>query len=228
MENIRVVVGVPTSGRVMAQFAHSLAGLIARTAGGVKSRPDEVVELELATQESSVIHANRESLVDGAIKRNATHVLFLDDDMAFDAGVLDVLLGRRVPIAAVNYPMKKFPIEFVAVGLDGRRVVTNDDAKGLQDVQYTGFGVALIETRVFLDTPKPWFLPEYVPDLNVYTTEDNPFYRRARAAGFKCLIDHDASKLVAHVGHFAFSWNQWRAPETAPAEKLETPEPVEV
>ena len=46
-----------------------------------------------------------------------------------------------------------------------------------------------------------WFNPE----TKRYTTEDHPFFVEARKAGFKCYVDHDASKLVRHIGSFEFS-----------------------
>lgn len=210
---LRVTIGVPSSGTVKAAFCHSLAGLIAYAAGGIRSRPDAQISLELQTLEGSVIHANREALVNQAIKGGSTHVLFLDDDMSFAPSIVDVLFGRKLPIVAVNYLMKKFPGEFVAVRLDEKgRLPTLPESSGLEEASYTGFGAALIETRVFKAVPKPWFLPLYVPELDTYTTEDNPFYARARHAGFPCMIDHDASKLVLHIGNFPYRWDQYVEP----------------
>jgi hypothetical protein len=57
-------------------------------------------------------------------------------------------------------------------------------------------------------TPKAWFLPKFMPESNSYTTEDNPFYERAREAGFKVYLDQDASKLVSHIGRKAWHWSE--------------------
>ncbi len=212
-ETIKLSICVPTAGMVRAGFAYSLAGMISKIAQGIPTRPEASLEVDMDIQESSVIHSNREMLAKRAITNEKTHILFLDDDMCFEPQVLDILLGRRQPVVAVNYLIKTFPLEFVAVDLDGRRIITTAESTGLQSMSYSGFGVSLFETRVFAGTPQPWFQPEFVPEANSYTTEDNPCYRRIREAGFPCYLDHDASKLVKHMGSFGYVWNQWRKPE---------------
>ena len=120
-------------------------------------------------------------------------------------------MGRRQPVVAVNYLIKTEPPIFVAVALDGtQRLVTSETSTGLIPVAYTGFGVSLFEMAVFEKTPQPWFLPKFDPASSMYTTEDNPFFERVRAAGFSVYVDQDASKLVSHVGHHAWHWSQCR------------------
>jgi hypothetical protein len=218
MKNIRVAICVPTAGLVSAWFAHSLAGLIGYGNSLAARADSETIELTMMMQETSVIHQNREKLVGSALEWKATHLMFLDDDMVFDARVLSVLLGRRQAYVACNYPKRMAPIAFTAIALGGKSaIVTRPDSTGLEEAEYTGFGVSLIEMQVFEKTPKPWFLPKYVPDLDMYTTEDGPFCERIRAQGFKVYVDHDASKMVQHRGQFSFSWDQWKAPQPAPS-----------
>jgi len=226
-EPIKVMIAVPSSGHVKAWFAHSLAGLTAQFAS-IKSRPDAAGhELTMGLQVTSVIHANREKLVTEALKAEATHVLFIDDDMAFDPRVLDVLLSRRHPIVCCNYPKKGFPITFTAIRPDGKAAIqTTKDSVGLEEALYTGFGMALIETRVFKAVPKPWFLPKYFPDIDTYSTEDLPFFEKATAAGFTVYVDHDASKLIGHVGEWTFRWDQAQSPEVPKAKPVETTAPA--
>lgn len=226
MSDVRILIATPTAGRVVGRTSFDLASTVAYLSGrGVTTRIDADIYLSLQHQESSVIHSNREFLAGCAIggkgnhpdadlavlrglESNFTHLLFIDDDMTFAPQAVDLLVGRRQPIVGVNYCFKKFPIEFMAVSLDEkRRIPTTAQSSGLEEVSYIGFGLCLIETRVFRNTPKPWFLPEYVPHLDTYTTEDNPFFARARKAGFPCLVDHDASKLVGHIGPFEFRWD---------------------
>jgi len=199
-DTIKLAIAIPTAGMVRAGFAYSLAGAIGRLTQGISTRPESGIEIAVDMQESTVIHSNRELLAKRALTSGKTHILFIDDDMSFEPQVLDIMLGRRQPVVAVNYLIKKFPPEFVAVAENGRRIITDDKSAGLQEIAYTGFGVSLFETQVFAKTPQPWFQPEFVPEADSYTTEDNPFYRRVREAGFKCYIDHDASKLVTHIG----------------------------
>lgn len=210
--DIRLVIAVPTAGTVRMDFAASMMGLISYLASNcLPSRPESKVQVSIDVAQSSVIHGNRETLVMNAIKNDMTHLLFLDDDMMFDPRVVDVLFSRRMPVVAVNYLIKNEAKDsFVAVGLKGNRVETTDKAIGIVPVAYTGFGVSLFEIEVFKKTPQPWFLPDWVPDKKIYTTEDNPFYRRVREAGFTVYLDHDASKMVSHLGGSSWNWKEYK------------------
>lgn len=214
-EEIRLVIAFPSAGLVRGRFAYSLACLVGSLSQGVKTRPEASLLVSMDYQESSVIHSNREQIVTRVINSDATHLLFVDDDMSFDPRVGEILLGRRLPVVAVNYPIKEFPMNFVAVTPDGRRIVERPDSTGLQEVAYTGFGVSLFETHVFKKTRQPWFLPKFVPEKNCYTTEDNPCFERIREAGYIPYVDHDASKLVSHHGSFEYHWQQWQPPKKA-------------
>lgn len=210
-EHLRVSIAVPTSGTVPMSFAFSLSGIVGYTAAnGVPSMPGAEVELQINVVESSNWITNREQLCRHAVDQGYTHLLFLDDDMTFHPTILSVLLGRRQPVIVTNYLIKTDAPEFVAVGLDGDRVPTTEASSGLQPVAYSGFGASLFEVDVFRRVPQPWFLPDFDPAQSSYTTEDNPFFRRAREAGFKVLLDHEASKLLGHVGRRAWRWQEWR------------------
>lgn len=208
-DEVRLVICVPTAGMVRMGFAYSLAGMVASVAAQGAGRPECSVQLRMDIVESSVIHTNREQLAKRAIDTGMTHLMFLDDDMVFEPNILDVMLGRRQAIVCTNYLIKTEPAtDFVAVGLNGKRVVTNEKSRGLVPIAYSGFGVSLFEVEVFKTIPQPWFRPDWVPESGTYTTEDNPFYARARAAGYKVYLDHDASKLVSHAGNKAWNWRE--------------------
>jgi hypothetical protein len=215
---IRVAVCIPTAGLVAAWFAHSLAGLVMNASAQVTARREtSAFYITVLMLESSVVHMNREKLVKEAREWKATHLMFLDDDMTFDPRVLAILLGRRQPVVGCNYPRRGWPITFTAVKLGGNGfIITDKDATGLEPAEYIGFGVSLIEMQVFEKVPQPWFLPEYVPHLDAYTTEDNPFCRKVREAGFPVYVDHDASKMVQHRGAHQFTWDQYRPPAPEP------------
>ncbi len=221
-ETIKLVVAIPSSGSNPFAFTLSLASMMAYLANGLRTRPDTGLELILDGQCSSCIQSNRELLVSRALKNERTHLLFLDHDMHFEPQVVDILFGRRQPVVATNYLIKRQPPEtpeFVAVGLNGRRIITEQRSVGLQEISYSGFGVSLFEMKVFRTTPQPWFEPKFVKEANCYTTEDNPCYERIRAAGFPCYVDHEASKLVSHVGDFEWKWDQYQRPATAAEKK---------
>lgn len=209
---MRVLVGIPTAGSVSIGFTLSLTDLLTSVyTRGLPSRPNEPVRMEIAAEIGANWIANREQLARLAIDEQWTHLLFLDDDMTFEPEILDVLASRRAPIVVTNYLMKTPERDtFVAMALEGGRVATTEADTGLQPIAYSGFGVSLFETRVFKQTPQPWFAPDFLPEKSTYSTEDNPFFRRAREAGFEVLLDHDASKLVTHFGLGAWDWTDYK------------------
>ena len=210
MTDLRIGIAIPTAGTVRMAFAASLVGMVAKfAAGGVPTVPEAKISIALHVLESSNWITNREKLARASIDDNETHLMFLDDDMVFDPRVLEILLGRRQAIVTTNYLIKtEPPTDFVAVSLDGQRVPTKAESTGIQPIAYSGFGVSLIEVEVFKQTPQPWFMPDFNAEQSEYTTEDNPFFRRAREAGFTVYVDHDASKLVSHMGSRAWNWSE--------------------
>lgn len=210
MREIQIAVCIPTAGSVRMSFAYSLCGLFSYVAArGVRTVPECSVKIGARVLESSNWITNREKLARGALDAGDTHILWLDDDMAFEPSVLDILLGRRQDIVVTNYLIKTEPArDFVAVSMEGKRLATTSESTGLVPVSYSGFGVSLISTDVFRRVPQPWFLPDFAPDSGEYTTEDNPFFRKAREAGFSVYLDQDASKLVSHAGSKTWNWQE--------------------
>lgn len=207
-EHVRLAICVASSGQCRTWFASSLAGFIG-AAQSLRWWPQvESAETTLLVQESSVIHGNREALAQAALAWNATHVLMVDDDMVFPPQAVMSLFGRRHPIVITNYPKRGFPLTPTAVRIDLGGPVISAGKTGIEEAYYGGFGLALIEAQVFKDTPRPWFLPRWAEDQNTYTTEDLPFYERARAVGHRCWVDHDASNMIGHVGTHTFRWPQ--------------------
>ena len=212
MTHIKLVIAIPTAGRVPMGFAYSLAGMIAKIgAHRIPTLPEATIELTMDIVESSNWITNREQLVRRAIDGGKTHLMFLDDDMTFEPQIIDIMLGRRQPVVCVNYLIKTEPAsaaEFVAVGLDGKRVATKPESVGLQPIAYSGFGVSIFDVVAFKSVPQPWFLPAFDAETSSYTTEDNPCFAKLREAGHTVYLDHDASKLVSHIGVKAWNWKE--------------------
>ena len=212
MTDIRLIIAVPTAGTCRMGFCYSVAGLVAGVAArGIPSRPEASIDIKMDVVESSNWITNREQLVRRAVDNGMTHLLFLDDDMTFEPDVLNVMLGRRQPVVVTNYLIKTEECDsFVAVGLNGQRVPTLAKSTGMEPIAYSGFGVSLFDLDVFRKIPQPWFLPEFIADSSSYTTEDNPCYAKIRDAGYPVYLDHDASKMVAHVGNAAWIWKDYK------------------
>ena len=207
---LRVIVSVPTAGVVPIGFAASLVGLFSYIAANhIKTMPEASLTVAIDLAASSNWITNREQLARRAVDKNYTHMLVLDDDMVFAPNILDIMMGRRQSIVCTNYLIKTDPpakSPFVAVSLEGERIPTKRGDTGLVPIAYSGFGVSLFEVEVLRKVPQPWFMPDFSPEKSEYTTEDNPFYRKAREAGFKVYLDQDASQLVSHIGQYAWNW----------------------
>lgn len=218
MSEIRLTIAVPTAGMVCAGFMKSGMGLIGYLGSrGIASRPKDTLHVSTSWAESASWIGNRHALVKGAIETGQTHILFLDDDMVFEPNIADVLFSRRHPVVVTNYLIKCDKPEFVAVGLDGKRLPTTKESSGIEPILYSGFGVSLFDVEVFKKTPRPWFTPDFSAETDEYTTEDNPCYRKIREAGFPVYLDHDATKLVtSHVGRKGWCWSEWVAPAPVP------------
>ncbi len=125
---------------------------------------------------------------------------------------MNMLLGRKKQVVVTNYRIKTEEPIFVAVNMVGERIKTTESSTGLQPIAFSGFGVSLIETSALKNVPQPWFCPTF--DINQtgansggYTIEDQAFFDRLRHAGVDVWLDHDASKMVGHIGRRTWRWD---------------------
>ena len=208
-----VAIFTPTSGTVKATYCNSLVGLILyyMTTPIVKDDAHETRGVTLDQIIGSVIIAARESAVEDTLKNpHATHLLFIDDDMGFKSHILNLALSRDKPIVLANYRRKSPPWSFTAIrGNMPIELSTYEDR--LEPCDFGGFGFALIQRKVLEAIQAPRFLNEWRQDRHgkwVYTTEDYPFFAKAREAGFQPLVDHEISKCVWHVGDHSHVWHE--------------------
>jgi hypothetical protein len=169
----------------------------------------------LTPEKSCVLSANRERHAEAFLDTDCTHLCYVDADMAFQPSILHVLASRKVDYVGANYSMKaRNKAEFTALALDGgSRMWSGEGTTGIEECNFTGFGFALIERKVIEAIPLPRFLIGYNMQSNQYTTEDAPFCRKVRDAGFKVYVDHDATKLCWHMGSWAYRWEDVPKPE---------------
>lgn len=204
-----VIIATPSLGICRSTYAHSLARLVSFFAQYKVFPENEVQMLDVTMVEGSGVGAGRELLVDRFLKNEvATHLLFIDEDMGFYPDVLHIMARRRQPIVSCNYRSRVPPAWFTAVKLNHKegRMPTTKESSGLEPAFYTGFGMCLLERKVLEAVGKPRFLGGYNQKLDTYSTEDFPFFEKAREKGFICYVDHDASKRVWHHGMLNYSW----------------------
>lgn len=210
MDSFNVVVCWPSYGLPKNDFTYSLARLISYFAT-VRVFPEiPSQKLEPLSLEGSGIGAQRDDLVNAALRfPDVTHLCFIDEDMGFNPDVLHILARKRQPIVGCNYRMRVPPADFTALSLDRtHRIQTTQEMSGLEEAFYIGFGFSLFEKEVFEKVEQPRFLQQWNAESRRYTTEDLPFFLKAREAGYKCYVDHDASKRIWHKGGMSYCWNE--------------------
>lgn len=140
---------------------------------------------------------------------DATHILFIDDDMIMPPNGLVRLLSHNVPIVGALYFARTpphLPIAYRHVEDNQWVAITNYNA-GLQEVDAIGAGFLLVKTEVFKKIQRPWF--EFSDKMG----EDMYFCLQAGKAGYTILLDGDVvcrHLSVMEVGpeHFQHFKNQ--------------------
>lgn len=194
---MRLVIGGPTLATVPASFAVDLAQLYETT---VRQGPWSSVTMGFI--QSTYVHVGREAVLDGAIRRQATHVLWIDTDMAFPPETAIRLASHGLPIVAANCVMRD-PRLICTAQREGKRVQTDRGSTGLEAVDAVGLAVMLMRTDVVLALPKPWFTHGH-HESGLDIGEDLMFCRALRAVGHEIYIDHDLSKEIGHIGQHTY------------------------
>lgn len=184
MKKIKLAIGIPNTGTIKAQTAFCLT----------RTLKDFPYEYTVLFQEGSILHRNREIIVQTAIDKGCTHLLFLDTDMSFDKDAVARLLKRNKDIVGVNYSMRKIDAGGTANGLQGK--------KGLVQCLSVATGFMLINLKVFKKLPQPWFFWESDTSGQVVTGEDYWFCRLARSQDFKIWCD--LTVKVGHIGDYIY------------------------
>lgn len=209
---VRVAVAVASHDHWEAGFGYSLANLSAHSASQIPT----LEEYGVVMVKGTYVHSARQQALEGILARpQITHVLWLDADMEFPKNALERLLGHDKDVVGINYCMRGYPYEFVAlksVSWDpsgvSKRLFTGHKSTGLEEVDALGFGCVLMKTepvrRALPDLNKePWFWFEWTEGRR-QIGEDVYFCRLLQRAGIKILVDHDLSKDCAHIGRHEY------------------------
>jgi hypothetical protein len=196
---MKLAIGGPTRDLVPAKFAVSAAHLFAYT----RERGPWGKNVTMDWIESTYIHVGRELFLEAAIKQGASHVFWLDTDMRLPRETIVLLAMHDQPVVACNYVVRQ-PSRLFTARRGDVRIPTTADSTGLEAVEYCGMGAMLMRTSVVESLGRPWFrhgLNELGGDIG----EDVMFCRGIAAAGYAVLIDHDVSRLVEHIGTYAYA-----------------------
>lgn len=205
----KIGIGVPSQGLWKSGFGHSLALLMLRTGQWAARYPDETrPELDLIVMDGHLPFVRNDMVVQ-AQRDACSHLLWLDSDMTFPADALIHLLRHNLPIVGANYPRRVHPFEPTAHrSIDGSDFVwTEADSSGLEEVKHIGFGVCLMDMRVFETIEGPWFeMTSYRLGEGFQARGEDVLFmeRLAQEAGIPVFVDHDLSRNVGHIGDMTF------------------------
>lgn len=141
---------------------------------------------------------SRNIIAEEALKYDCSHVLFIDDDMAFRSDALKQLIQHNVDIVTGLYLSRAYPhtpLIFEGEDDDGAFPIYLDES-GLVPITAAGLGFILIKTDVFKVMEKPWVR---LGELNPQEwCDDIGFFIRVRKAGFKMFCDTNCQ--LGHMG----------------------------
>ena len=168
----------------------------------------------------SLIPRGRNALVARALmNQRATHVMFLDADIAFEPDHIAMLIEADVDVIGGGYPKKSLPIDYVINPLPEG---VHDDGKA--EVERLGTGFMLLKRQVFERMAEAMPELKYRDDCGldagindhlyaffecglfghgVYMSEDWLFCNRWRALGGKIFISKRFA--LSHIGTYCFS-----------------------
>jgi hypothetical protein len=195
---MRLAIGGPTRDMVPASFATDFAHLFAYTR---EHGPWATVnDLFLG---HTYIHGGREMVLEAAVKRGVSHLLWLDTDMSFPRWAAVQLFAHNLPLVGANYRTRRQGLEKFTAQRNREHVVTSAESHGLEEVDAVGFGCVLMRMDIVSRLHRPWFrhgLNEFGGDIG----EDIMFCQAVKATGHSVHIDHDLSKELGHVGHYTY------------------------
>lgn len=198
-----VFIGIPTGRNGwLPEFTMSLIDVLGHQMGEALGCASEPV-VKWGYYRSSALPQNRHNLVRMAQKADASHILFLDDDMTFPPNTLERLLAANKPIVSTNCTTRTVPVITTAIKDDKR--IMSEGRSGLEEVDQVGMAVMLINLKVFDRIPLPWFKFDWDEEYpETYCSEDIYFCRKANQAGFRVWIDHDLSLGIGHLGEMEY------------------------
>jgi|ERR1700761_548522 len=145
----------------------------------------------------------REFLADMALKYDCDYLFMIDDDMlapldlvykllAHDKDIVGALaFTRNPPHNPVIYQLKQGWDPVSRSRYYANQHVLNYPRNALVECDAVGFGAVLINTRLFKNMPKPWFMS------SASCGEDVLFCAKAREAGYKVYMD--TSQKLGHL-----------------------------
>lgn len=184
----KIIIALPVTdaGGIKATTAHSIGCMIMTT---------PAIFINFLLRMSCDIVSSRTWLVNEAIKKGATHILFVDYDMEFPSDAALKLLIHKKEIVGVEYNKRQLPLEPVYVPMGEK----NDT---LYEAKYVGLGLTLIDLSIFSKFEGAFFNFGRDSQGALVLGEDVFFCNSARDVGFKTWID--PTIITKHLGEYKY------------------------
>lgn len=195
-ESFKLAIGLPlVDAKVPSQFLDSWVTL--QKPAFVYCRP------MFPTGFGGDIATVRNDIVEQALVRGCTHLLFMDTDQTYPIDTIEKLISHDKDIVGakvhIRYPPFHPTLFKYDKGEDDYYMVSDEEWKKreLMEVDATGTGCILIKTSVFMDIEYPWFEFTKTKEGKV-VGEDISFCRKVKKAGYKIYVD--TSINCGHIG----------------------------
>jgi len=244
---VKIAICVPCYGDTKAKFTQSLACLLIHTLTTklLDEKGEKIpVEADIFMMSTSMLTQSRHALVAEALFWGADFLLWLDADHVFPPDTFVRLWARNKPVVGCNYARRDSPTAPTAAkSIDGGNnalVYTTEEkaqANELEEVSHLGFGVCLIDMRVFdalqakaEENGETSFLPLFHFEVKGSTVigEDVFFFKKIRDAGLKVYVDHGVSWEIGHIhenilmnAHANVQKGRWQARTDAARKRFE-------
>ena len=186
-----IVIGTISGGTVRTDYVTSLLAL------------EHTVPFMLFFATGGYPHLNRTAIVDQALSQDASHVMFIDNDMVFPPNGITTLLSHKKEIVGANYSERRLPLVSTVKFADSNGILQDVDGDDIPKTLFPcyalGTGFMLIECSVFKKIPKPWFFYEsytHTDGVTTEMTEDVYFCKKAKEYGYTVYCDP-----TIHLGH---------------------------
>lgn len=191
-EDVKILIGLPALAEIKTETAISLITATSRLN----------YRATLHVQKSCYIHDARNKIVETALEKKASHVMFIDSDMSFPSDAMNTLVERDLDIVGGLYYRRQPPHYPTLNILEDGKLKT--PTKVPQDKLFKVWGIAtgflLIKISVFEKIPKPWFFFSQFNGKDI--GEDYHFCKLAHEAGLDVWCDPTFD--LGHIGEYCF------------------------
>jgi len=198
-EDVKILIGIPSLSEIKTETTISLVTAISHLN----------YRALLHVQKSCYVHDARNKIVETALERKFTHVMFIDSDMSFPGDAMNTLVERDLDIVGGLY-YRRQPPHWPTLNIldDGKlKTPTEFPLDRLFEVWGIATGFLLIKTSVFEKIKPPYFFFSKFNGKDI--GEDYHFCKLAHESGFKVWCD--PTFPLGHIGEYCFDQKDFDA-----------------